>query len=132
MSPRVKRRLSYLAAAAVVLALLAAGATLMTGSHHSAPRFSPVQSTPASIRYLANRAKLVYGMTPRQVRRVVGPPRSVAGNCWRYPPYSYVGPQKKVFVTADALCFYYGHYSTQEFMKDGRWDVMTSHGAAPA
>jgi hypothetical protein len=131
MGPRAKRRLAYVAAAVVVLAVAVAGVMLFSGgSHRSAPRVSAVDSTPASIRYVTNRLKLVYGMTPKQIRQLVGPPQKVIGNCWRYPRYT-ITSLGKTYTTADGLCFAFGHYSTQQFWMNGKWEVMTSRGAAP-
>jgi hypothetical protein len=130
MGPRTRRRLAYAAAVLAVLALAVAGIALFSGSRHSAPRLSAAESTPASRRYFANRLKLTYGMTRQQIRHLVGPPAKVIGSCWRYPRYTVTG-LGKTYTTADGLCFYDGHYSSQQFWMNGKWEVMTSKGAAP-
>lgn len=122
IGPRTRRRLGATGAALGVLALLGAGGALLARApHRSAPNLD-VASTAAAIRYETKRSKLIFGMTRRQVRRLVGPPMRVVGNCWQYPPYAETGgPNAKTIVTADRLCFAFGRYATSEFWWNGKW-----------
>lgn len=122
MGPRSRRRLVWAAIAVAVIALAVVGGTWLTrSSHHSASNDSVVES-PASIRFAANQSKVIFGMTHQQVRRLVGPPVKILGNCWQYPPYNATGPTGKTFIIADRLCFYEGRYSIEHFELDGKWE----------
>ncbi|HEY2328112.1 MAG TPA: hypothetical protein VGH52_11575 [Gaiellaceae bacterium] len=105
----------------MLLAILAVAGVLLTWpSHHGGP--SPaVVASPASIRYAENASKVIFGMTPKQVRQLVGKPVKVVGSCWQYPLYVVNGPRGKKFITADRLCFYEGHYSIEHFWLNGHW-----------
>lgn len=115
--------------AAVIVAVVVAVLLTRSTSHGSAPSLTVV-ATPASIRYQANRLKVVFGMTPRQVRHLVGPPTKIVGTCWQYPPYQSAF-RGRTYVSADRLCFYAGRYSTNEFWLNGKWEVSCAAGVCP-
>lgn len=120
MGPRNRRRL---VAAGITLGLVAAfavGGVWLGHSSHSATSGKSVNESPAAILYSANRSKVVFGMTHQQVRRLVGPPAKVVGNCWQYPPYNF-SFRGKNHITADRLCFYGDRYTVEHFETNGKW-----------
>ena len=78
---------------------------------------------PTDRRYDANHQSLAFGMTKKQVLRIVGPPTRTVGNCWQYRINQYVsqGGDHSTF-EADRLCFLAGKYSEQHTRVNGRWD----------
>jgi hypothetical protein len=128
LGPRNRRRLTGAAVGVGLIAAIAVGVVLLAGSGSSGRHKSgasgsrrlhyvpfTVHYTPGGdARYNARSKRLIFGLTKQQVRRLVGPPAKVVGNCWQYQVnavYSdgYVD-------SADRLCFYSGRYS-QKFVQ---------------
>lgn len=126
MGPRAKRRLrGGLIALALVAAVIVA-VTLFTrrsGSHSSQGLRADGQVVgQTDSRYFVNSPKLVYGMTERQVLRLVGPPTKKLGRCWQYElnlEYKKLGKQ---IWNADRVCFDGGLYSESHGEWNGKWD----------
>lgn len=111
-----------------MIAAVVLGAVLVTNTHDSGRRSSgrsgsrhlhyipfTIRYTPgADAQYNAHSKSLVYGLTKQQVRKLVGPPAKIVGDCWRYQVNAvYSDGYAEV---ADKLCFAYGHYS-QKFVQ---------------
>ena len=124
IGPRARRRLIAVGAAVVVIAAIAIGFTLLTrSSDHGSPSGPKREVGPnGDKRYVANSEQLVFGMTRSQVRKIVGPPTAVVGNCWdfRLDEVIHVFGQSHP-IDAERVCFYGGKYSTHYTKWEGRW-----------
>jgi hypothetical protein len=75
-------------------------------------------------RYNAHSRRLVFGLTKQQVRRLVGPPAKVVGNCWQYDVHAVYSDG--YVDTADRVCFFYGRYSKKLVQgAGGVWNVFS-------
>lgn len=128
VGPRNRRRLTGLAVGVGLIAAIAVGAVLLAGSRSSGRHKSGVSGssslhyvpysihyTPgADARYNAHSNRVVFGLTKQQVRRLVGPPTKIVGNCWQYQVNAVYS--NGYVDTADKLCFFGGRYS-QKFIQ---------------
>jgi hypothetical protein len=127
MGPRNQRRLTSggIGLAVIVAIVLAIALT------RSANQPGPVSAGSATAspsgqkgdeRYAANSGELVYGMTPHQVRALVGPPSKIAGTCWQYQLDEFRSDHGVARTyNADRICFYAGKFSEQYLEMNGQW-----------
>jgi len=136
MGPRNRRRLTAAAVSLGLIAAIVVGTVLLTGGRNSgghksdrsgAGSYHHIYYTTRYLsggdaRYIAHYEHLAYGLTKAQVRRLVGPPPKIAGNCWEYPVHRVDsdGSSEK----ADKLCFYDGRYSQRYIQgNSGGWNA---------
>lgn len=77
--------------------------------------------------------KLAYGMTKKQVLRLIGKPAKVIRYqglpCWQYPVNEHVpalGSSKAYTLNAIGVCFFDGRYTVYHYKTDGKWDYNPS------
>lgn len=144
MGPRARRRLVrvgigvVLIAAAVVVFLITtqssghtnSNASTTTGAHGERIVKGVTEGRPwtdtygpqSNERYALNHRRLTFGMSPSQVRKIVGAPEKIAGSCWQYRLDETVSMSGRTDTyRADRLCFAYGVYSTQYSNVDDSW-----------
>jgi len=118
--------------AAIVLALM-----LLTRSTNHPGSAAPARSASTS------HAHLIFGMTPQQVRRLAGRPKTIRGGCWLYRPKDGIvgslsigqpDSQGRRFIDVLKLCFFGGvlsqsftHFTKLSTGSRGFW----THGNPP-
>jgi hypothetical protein len=118
MGPRNQRRLAGGAAALAVLLALGAALMLLGRSGGSGP-VAAHYAGPTDSRFTASSARLVYGMTKRQVLALVGPPEKTVGRCWQYRVNKLI---RGTLLNAERVCFESGAYSDLQLETDGAWN----------
>ena len=116
------RRLKHAAVAAVLVAMLA----VLVACQHS-PRAQASQK--GSTTHAAFKRRLSFGMTKKQVLRVLGRPKIIRGNYWYWPVVNgklagkplVAFNNNRTFVVQDAeqfrILFFYGVVQNEEFQR---------------
>ena len=131
--PRARRRLATIGiAVAVAIAIVVALTAFGGSSHHTSRRSLPTYEVGPNgdKRYVDNSAKVIFGMTKTQMRKLVGPPTKVVGSCWEYRLDEAISEfgQTNV-VNADRDCFYEGRYAVQYTKWNGTWQDASGNPA---
>jgi hypothetical protein len=103
-------------AAALVVAVVVTALLIRRSSDDSGSAKTAEAQEQRSTTSARRQLRLVFGMTPRQVRHIAGSPRSIRAGCWYYKPVHgsvgalSTGVPGTPSMTADQikLCFYSG------------------------
>jgi hypothetical protein len=133
MGPRNRRRLigsGMIVVVVIGLIVLLSHLPKHSGSSPTSAAQPRFRNSPAAARYEANYQRLIAGMTKKQVLRLMGPPATIVGGCWTYPPYveAGAGPMYNQTIRSVAhLCFWGDIFETKmtvdKLWQGGRWQT---------